>query len=78
MESFKEGEPLKFDDHTFMGKRTSLKDFKGDVIGEVIFFKDITEKLALSTMFGLKKTVPRLCSGIHVCRDALLLYTVLP
>lgn len=69
MESFKEGEPLKFDDHTFMGKRTSLKDFKGDVIGEVIFFKDITEKkLALSTMFGLKKN----------CSSALFWHPCLP
>mgnify|MGYP001282604450 CR=1 FL=1 len=55
MEAFKEGEPLEFDGHTFVGKRTALSDFKGDVIGEVVFFKDITEDLALSTMFGLKK-----------------------
>jgi len=46
---------LEFDGHKILTAKTALKDFQGNVIGEVLLFKDISDKLADSFVHAFKK-----------------------
>jgi len=57
MDKYIPGEPLELDGHKIMSAKSVLKDYNGDDIGEVIFFKDISAKLTDSIKYALKKLV---------------------
>jgi methyl-accepting chemotaxis protein len=55
MDLYKEGEAISFEGHKIMASKVTLKDYNNEVIGEVIFLMDITDKLKASIIYGFKK-----------------------
>jgi methyl-accepting chemotaxis protein len=50
-----ENEVIKFEDHSLLGAKSVLKDFTGKEIGNVLFFKDVTEQLSGAWKSAFKK-----------------------
>lgn len=55
--NFSDGVAVDFEDHKMMNKKAVLKDFDGNVIGEVMFFKDMSPRLMIAIKFALKKLI---------------------
>ncbi|MGE4479417.1 MAG: methyl-accepting chemotaxis protein [Deferribacterales bacterium] len=57
MSQYAPEETIVYDGHKILSKSVELKDFQGEPIGEVILFKDISDKLAASFNYALKKLI---------------------
>lgn len=55
VDAFEDGKVIELDGSKIMAKRTVLRDFQGNEIGEVLFFKDLTERLSESFIYAFKK-----------------------
>jgi len=57
VEFFQEGEAFDLDGRKMIARKAKLIDFKGNEIGEVLFFKDMSERLAIAIKYAVKKLI---------------------
>ncbi|ADD68974.1 methyl-accepting chemotaxis sensory transducer [Denitrovibrio acetiphilus DSM 12809] len=57
LDMFEPGKTLKVDGHKIMTAKTELKDFQGNDIGNVIFFRDVSARLTSSLEYAVKKFI---------------------
>lgn len=55
MDGYEPGKALEFEDHKILTVKTELKDFQGNVIGQIIMFNDVSAQLQESFMHIFKK-----------------------
>lgn len=57
VDMFQEGKSLDFDGHKMMAVSSKLKDFTGAEIGQVLYFRDMSDNLSLAIRFAVKKLI---------------------
>jgi len=57
VDKYEPGKTIEMHEHNMITDKTVLKDFKGNEIGEVLYFKDMSPRLSLALKFAFKKLV---------------------